>query len=226
LQLVNHGLSSAGLFALVGMIYERYHTRNIASLGGIASKAPWLAALFMLFTFSSIGLPGLNGFVGEFMILAGSFQRAWGGVSAAWRTAYLVMACLGVAGVVLGAWYMLWAVERVLFGASREPPKGGAAHGSGGHDHGSHDHGAHGHAAHAAATDDLAWHELAALLPLAVFVFWIGLVPATFLGPTAGAVRGIMQPSAQAFAARMEEANVPAAAAADLVSLPHPSPSR
>ena len=229
LQLVNHGLSSAGLFALVGMIYERYHTRNIANLGGIASKAPWLAALFMLFTFSSIGLPGLNGFVGEFMILAGSFQRAWGGVSAAWRTAYLVMACLGVAGVVLGAWYMLWAVERVLFGASREPPQGAASghtHNSG-HDH-SHDHahGGHGHADHAAATDDLAWHELAALLPLVVFVFWIGLVPATFLGPTAGAVRGIMQPSAQAFAARMEEANVPAAAAADLVSLPPPSPSR
>jgi len=229
LQLVNHGLSSAGLFALVGMIYERYHTRNIASLGGIASKAPWLAALFMLFTFSSIGLPGLNGFVGEFMILAGSFQRAWGGVSAAWRTAYLVMACLGVAGVVLGAWYMLWAVERVLFGASREPPQGGSgghthAHASGhAHSH-DHAHGAHGHAAHVAATDDLAWHELAALLPLAVFVFWIGLVPAMFLGPTAGAVRGIMQPSAQAFAARMEEARVPAAAS-DLVSLPHPSPS-
>ena len=98
LQLVNHGLSSAGLFALVGMIYERFHTRNIASLGGIASKAPWLAAFFMLFTFSSIGLPGLNGFVGEFMILAGSFQRAWSGVAANWQSAYLAMALLAVGG--------------------------------------------------------------------------------------------------------------------------------
>ncbi|MFM8284290.1 MAG: NuoM family protein, partial [Planctomycetaceae bacterium] len=145
LQLVNHGLSSAALFALVGMIYERFHTRSIPNLGGVATKAPWLAAMFVLFTFSSIGLPGLNGFVGEFMILAGSFQRAWSGVATAWRPAYLVMSLLGVAGVVLGAWYMLWAVERVLFGPSREPPR-----------HGDHDH-AHGHGhgaidAHAAPT--------------------------------------------------------------------------
>jgi NADH-quinone oxidoreductase subunit M len=87
LQLVNHGLSSAGLFAIVGMIYERFHTRSIANLGGIASRAPWLTVLFVLFTFSSIGLPGLNGFVGEFLILAGSFQRAWSGVAPAYATA-------------------------------------------------------------------------------------------------------------------------------------------
>ena len=188
LQLVNHGLSSAGLFALVGMIYERFHTRSISSLGGIAAKAPWLAALFMLFTFSSIGLPGLNGFVGEFMILAGSFQRAWSGVAPAWQTAYLTMAVLAVAGVVVGAWYMLWAVERVLFGPSREPP--------------------HSHAA-GGETPDLHWHELAALLPLAVFVLWIGLVPATFLRPTAAAVRSVMQPGAEAFADRMQKATAP-----------------
>ncbi|MFM7107854.1 MAG: NuoM family protein, partial [Planctomycetaceae bacterium] len=99
LQLVNHGLSSAALFALVGMIYERFHTRSVPNLGGVATKAPWLAALFVLFTFSSIGLPGLNGFVGEFMILAGSFQRAWSGVAAAWRPAYLAMSLTAVAGV-------------------------------------------------------------------------------------------------------------------------------
>jgi NADH-quinone oxidoreductase subunit M len=187
LQLVNHGLSAAGLFALVGMIYERFHTRSIANLGGIAGKAPWLAAFFMLFTFSSIGLPGLNGFVGEFMILAGSFQRAWTGVSSAWQPAYLTMAVLAVVGVVLGAWYMLWAVERVLFGASREPP-----------------HAPHGHDAPGPA-GDLQWHELAALLPLAVFVLWIGLVPATFLQPSAAAVRGLTSASARAFAERMQE---------------------
>ena len=76
----------------------------------------------MLFTFSSIGLPGLNGFVGEFMILAGSFQRAWTGVAVGLEQSYLVLALMGVVGVVLGAWYMLWAVERVFFGASRLPP--------------------------------------------------------------------------------------------------------
>ena len=202
LQLVNHGLSSAGLFALVGMIYERFHTRNIASLGGIASKAPWLAVFFMLFTFSSIGLPGLNGFVGEFMILLGSFQRAWSGVSPAWQFAYLVMALLAVAGVVLGAWYMLWAVERVLFGGSREPPRS-SGHG---HDAG---HAAHGHGGHGASgTDhdrcDLRWYELAAVLPLAVFVLWIGLTPATFLAPAAPAVRKATAAPAAAFAARMQ----------------------
>jgi len=209
LQLINHGLSSAGLFALVGMIYERFHTRSIPNLGGVASKAPWLAALFVLFTFSSIGLPGLNGFVGEFMILAGSFQRAWSGVAAAWRPAYLVMSLGAVAGVVLGAWYMLWAVERAIFGPSREPPRGG---GHDAHDHGhDHGHGGHGHG-HAAPVDrcDLAWHEWVALAPLVVFVLWIGLFPATFLAPASPAVRAATAGSAAAFAARMEALQPPA----------------
>jgi NADH-quinone oxidoreductase subunit M len=204
LQLINHGLSSAGLFALVGMIYERFHTRSIANLGGIAGKAPWLTVLFMLFTFSSIGLPGLNGFVGEFMILAGSFQRAWTGVSPALQTAYLAMAVAAVVGVVLGAWYMLWAVERVFFGVSREPPRG-HAHGGGadGHDgHAPHDGASHGGAA--GETGDLRWYETAALLPLAVFVFWIGLAPSTFLRPTAAAVRNMTGAAGAAFADRMQ----------------------
>ena len=208
LQLVNHGLSAAGLFALVGMIYERYHTRSIANLGGIATKAPWLAAFFMLFTFSSIGLPGLNGFVGEFMILAGSFQRAWSGVSTVWQTAYLTMAVLAVVGVVLGAWYMLWAVERVLFGPSREPPRGG--HASRSHQavqsavHGHGSHSGHGHDEVTAGGDDLRWYEFVAVAPLAVFMLWIGLFPATFLKPSATAVRAALRPGAAAFAERME----------------------
>ena len=206
LQLINHGLSAAGLFALVGMIYERYHTRSIANLGGIAARAPWLAFMFILFTFSSIGLPGLNGFVGEFMVLLGSFQRAWSGVAIEWRTSYLTMAVAAVVGVVLGAWYMLWAVERVFFGASRQPPgdhghapPSTADHGAGGDD--SHGHG-HGPAA-AEPTDDLRWYEWVALAPLALFVLWIGLFPATFLAPSAAAVRTAMAPGAAAFAARM-----------------------
>jgi NADH-quinone oxidoreductase subunit M len=211
LQLINHGLSAAGLFALVGMIYERFHTRSIANLGGIATKAPWLTVLFMLFTFSSIGLPGLNGFVGEFLILAGSFQRAWAGVAESIRVPYLIMAVSAVAGVVLGAWYMLWAVERVFFGGSREPPRPGAA----GHDHG---HGSHGHDAHAhhsaghhaaghhttgqeghADRCDLEWYEIAALAPLAVFVLWIGLAPAAFLAPPAAMLRAATRGATAAF---------------------------
>jgi NADH-quinone oxidoreductase subunit M len=186
LQLINHGLASAGLFAIVGMLYERFHTRSIANLGGIAAKAPWLAVFFMLFTFSSIGLPGLNGFVGEFLILAGSFQRAWSGVSPAWQAWYLSLALLAVVGVVLGAWYMLWAVQRVFFGPSREPPR----------------HAAHGHD-EAGERLDIRWHEFVALAPLAVFVLWIGLVPQTFLAPVSAAVRGSTDNAAAAFAASM-----------------------
>ena len=209
LQLINHGLSSAGLFALVGMIYERFHTRSIANLGGIASKAPWLTALFLLFTFSSIGLPGLNGFVGEFMILAGSFQRAWTGVASWLSGTYLALALAAVGGVVLGAWYMLWAVERVFFGPSREPPRS-ASHGHDGHGHG-HDaavgHGGHGHHPQAATERcDLKWHEVVALAPLAVFVLWIGLAPGIFLKPAAGAIRETTSASVDAFADRMREA--------------------
>jgi NADH-quinone oxidoreductase subunit M len=203
LQLVNHGLSAAGLFALVGMIYERFHTRSIANLGGVATKAPWLAVLFMLFTFSSIGLPGLNGFVGEFLILAGSFQRAWTGVSPAFRLPYLVMAVSAVAGVVLGAWYMLWAVERVFFGGSKEPPSGAAhaAHGQ------AHDAG-HGHGHDSAGGDrcDLRWYEVAALLPLAVFVLWIGLAPAAFLKPPAALLRSATREATASFDERMRPA--------------------
>ncbi|RLT03771.1 MAG: NADH-quinone oxidoreductase subunit M [Planctomycetota bacterium] len=200
LQLINHGLSSAGLFALVGMIYERFHTRSIPNLGGIAARAPWLTVFFMLFTFSSIGLPGLNGFVGEFMVLAGSFQRAWSGVSTAYGPAYLTMSVAAVVGVVLGAWYMLWAVERVFFGGSREPPKSASQH-----SHGAGRPDDHGHDADAPPDDacDLKWYETLALVPLVVFVFWIGVVPATFLEPSATAVRKSFRASAEAFDLRM-----------------------
>jgi len=208
LQLINHGLSAAGLFALVGMIYERFHTRSIANLGGIATKAPWLTVLFMLFTFSSIGLPGLNGFVGEFLILAGSFQRAWVGVASSLRTPYLIMAVSAVAGVVLGAWYMLWAVERVFFGGSREPPRQGATghdHGHAAHGHDTHGHDTHGHDTHGSPDGrcDLEWYEIAALAPLAVFVLWIGLAPATFLAPPAAVLRANTRGATIAFAERM-----------------------
>ncbi len=109
------------LFALVGMLYERYHTRQIADLGGLARRLPIMAFFMLLFTLSSIGLPGLNGFAGEILILIGVFQRGWaenvGAISSSVRWA----AVLAVFGVVLGAWYMLWLVQRVFFGPLREP---------------------------------------------------------------------------------------------------------
>ncbi|MBM3216517.1 NADH-quinone oxidoreductase subunit M [Candidatus Poribacteria bacterium] len=111
LQMVNHGLSTGALFLLVGMIYERRHTRTIADFGGLAKPMPAYAAFFIIVTLSSIGLPGLNGFVGEFLILLGTFMtegRAW-------------FAVLAATGVILAAVYMLWMVQRVFFGKVVHP---------------------------------------------------------------------------------------------------------
>jgi len=103
-QMLNHGISTGGLFLLVGVIYERRHTRLISEYGGLARVMPWFATVFMIITLSSIGLPPLNGFIGEFLILVGAFQfNVWYGVLAA-------------TGVVLGAIYMLWMYQRVFFG--------------------------------------------------------------------------------------------------------------
>ncbi len=104
LQMINHGLSTGGLFLIVGMIYERRHTRLIEDLGGLSHRMPVYATLFAVTMFSSIGLPSLNGFVGEFLILLGVFQ------------ANKLWAVLAVSGIVLGAAYMLWLYQRVMLG--------------------------------------------------------------------------------------------------------------
>jgi len=103
-QMLNHGLSTGALFLLVGIIYERRHTRLISDFGGLTRVMPWFAVYFMIVTLSSIGLPLTNGFVGEFLILLGAFRAdpMWGVVAAT--------------GVVLGAIYMLWMYQRVFFG--------------------------------------------------------------------------------------------------------------
>jgi NADH-quinone oxidoreductase subunit M len=158
LQMVNHGLSTGALFAIVGMLYERYHTRQIADLSGLAARTPWLAFFMVLFTFSSIGVPGLNGFAGELLILVGAFQRAWADAPPLVAGQLMVIAVLSVSGVVLGAWYMLWLVQRVFFGPLKEP-----------------------HADGHEGVSDLSAREILALAPLAVFVVWIGIRPGDFL---------------------------------------------
>ncbi len=162
LQMISHGISTGALFALIGMLYERYHTREISRFGGLAKEFPWLACCMLLFTFSSIGLPGLNGFVGEFLVLLGMFQRAWTGTPLPLKASLMTVAVLAVTGVVLGAWYMLSLVKRVFFGETRVPASTDRHAGEGPH-------------------GDLCWRELAALAPLALFVVWIGVQPRFFL---------------------------------------------
>jgi len=146
LQMINHGISTGGLFLIIGMIYERRHTRMIADFGGIAKSMPVYSALFMIIVFSSIGLPSTNGFIGEILILLGLFKSS--------PTA----AVLGATGVILGAAYMLWMSQRVLFGKITRPEN--------------------------EALTDLNAREVLTLLPIVVLVFWIGIYPKHILSYT------------------------------------------
>jgi NADH-quinone oxidoreductase subunit M len=108
-QMLNHGLSTGALFLMVGMLYERRHSRRIDAFGGLWKQIPIFSAVFLVVTLSSIGLPGLNGFVGEFLILLGAFQ-----ITPLWTAA-------AATGVILGAIYMLWMFRRVVFGPLTRP---------------------------------------------------------------------------------------------------------
>jgi NADH-quinone oxidoreductase subunit M len=142
LQMISHGLITGALFLLVGMVYERTHQRSIPKLGGLAQRMPVYATLLVFFSLASLGLPGLAGFVGEFLVLVGVFQ---------YRPLFAV---LGSVGIVLGAAYLLWMVQRVLFGTLPEKYGG---------------------------LGDLTAVEIICLLPLAVLVIWIGVHPVPFL---------------------------------------------
>ncbi|MDQ1239951.1 MAG: NADH-quinone oxidoreductase subunit [Thermodesulfobacteriota bacterium] len=111
IQMINHGLSTGALFLIVGMIYERRHTRLIQDFGGISKVMPVFSVFFMIFTLSSIGLPGLNGFVGEFLILLGAFKVE----------ALRWYAIVAASGVIFAAVYMLWMFQRVMFGEITNP---------------------------------------------------------------------------------------------------------
>ncbi len=143
LQMVSHGLSTGALFLLIGMIYDRRHTREITDFGGLWQPMPIFAVFFLVAMFSSIGLPGLNGFVGEFLILLGTFE------------AHRIFAILAAIGIILGAVYMLWMYQRVIYGevtheANRQ-------------------------------LKDMNGREIALMIPIVVLMFWIGIYPNTFL---------------------------------------------
>jgi len=103
LQMINHGVVTGALFLGIGMVYERTHTRKISDYGGLATNMPVFASFFLLFTLASVGLPGTNGFIGELLILLGSFlTRPW-------------VALIAASGLIIGAWYMLWLYQRIFF---------------------------------------------------------------------------------------------------------------
>ncbi len=116
LQMVNHGISTGALFLLVGVIYDRRHTRDVAEYGGIAKAMPWFAAVWVIVTFSSIGLPGTNGFIGEWLVISGAFMSK--GTLGQWGRSQAIGAAIGV---ILGAAYMLTVTQKVFFGPLDNP---------------------------------------------------------------------------------------------------------
>jgi NADH-quinone oxidoreductase subunit M len=141
-QMLNHGISTGSLFLIVGMVYERRHTRLIADFGGLSKVMPIYAVFFMIVTLSSIGLPGTNGFVGEFLILLGAFQSN------------VVYGVLAATGVILGAAYMLWMFQRVMFGKITRPEN--------------------------EKLKDLNAREITILVPMVIMIFLMGIYPKLF----------------------------------------------
>jgi NADH-quinone oxidoreductase subunit M len=170
-QMLNHGISTGALFVIVGFLYGRKHSLLIADFGGVATAAPWLSIMFMITTFASIGLPTLNNFVGEFLILQGAAIRNF------------TWAAFASLGVILSACYMLWMYQRVFFGRAAGEPEPADDHGHGGHDDHApvHAHAAHGHDSHGHGMPDLSLREWACVLPLVAMMVWMGMYSQTFL---------------------------------------------
>jgi NADH-quinone oxidoreductase subunit M len=156
LQMVNHGLSTGALFLLVGVLYERRHTREMDQFGGLWKIMPLYGTITLIVSLSSMGLPGLNGFVGEFVILQGTFAHNW------------IWAAFAASGIILAAIYILTMFQRLFLGESRDP------------------------ANEKLAAQPLRWHEMAALIPILILIFWIGLYPAPFFSAMDSAVGGIL----------------------------------
>ncbi len=171
LYMINHGLSTGALFFLVGMIYERYHTRDMEKIGGLAARMPVWAFFMVFFAMSSVGLPGLNGFVSEFLCLIGAFTAVAGadfpGRLGPWYAA------AAATGMVLAAMYLLIMVGKLVFGPLREPPGHAPAHGE-------------------RLPADLGFREIGVLAPLAVLCLAIGLQPRPLTDAISGSVEDLL----------------------------------
>jgi NADH-quinone oxidoreductase subunit M len=173
LQMINHGLSTGALFLIVGMIYERRHTRDMDAFGGLWKVMPIYGALTLIVTLSSMGLPGLNGFVGEFTILLGAWDagQTGGPFGSYW------FAGLAAVGVILAAVYMLFMFQKMFLGpVNKDENK---------------------------SLKDLNWREIVTLAPLLIFIFWIGLYPKPFFTLMAPTVNKLVSSILQAAAVAM-----------------------
>jgi len=155
-QMLAHGISTGGLFLSVGVIYERRHTRRLDEFGGLWQRMPYFAATLLIFTMASVGLPGLSGFVGEFLVILGTFSatRDAIGIPAVVANAKLLAAICSL-GVVLGAVYMLWLFQRAMLGPLTNPLN--------------------------KKLSDMTLREGLVMLPMLVMAFWLGIYPSTFL---------------------------------------------
>jgi NADH-quinone oxidoreductase subunit M len=193
LYMINHGLSTGALFLLIGFMYERYHTRSLKEIGGLGAKMPLWSTFMVFFAMASVGLPGLNGFISEFMCMLGAFQAAGmtfastggaGGAApgllpgATWGELGPWYAVAAGVGMIITAIYILYMLGKVVWGPLKEP-HGHGGHGAGGH--GADGHGAGGHGEHAVLPVDLTGREVLALLPLAVLCLGLGLYPKPLL---------------------------------------------
>jgi len=170
LQMINHGLSTGALFLIVGMIYERRHTRDMDAFGGLWKVMPIYGAITLVVTLSSMGLPGLNGFVGEFAILLGAWDA---GQTGALRS--VLFAGFAAVGVILAAVYLLFMFQKLFLGPVDKDEN--------------------------RSLKDLNWREIVTLVPLLVFIFWIGLYPKPFftlMGPSVNELVKAVQTAALA----------------------------
>ncbi|MFQ5455690.1 MAG: NADH-quinone oxidoreductase subunit M [Nitrospirota bacterium] len=154
MQMINHGISTGALFLIVGIMYERTHTRMIDRYGGLSPHIPIFMAIFTITVFSSMGFPGLNGFVGELMVIVGAYKANY---------IYAIFASMGI---ILGAAYMLWLLQRIMLGTEKRPEEG---------------------------VMDCNKREICYMLPLIVVMFWIGLYPTPYLKIIEPSVQHIVQ---------------------------------
>lgn len=232
LYMINHGLSTGAIFLCIGMVYERFHTRSMDELGGLAKKMPIWACFMVFFAMASVGLPMLNGFVSEFMCMMGAWQASDNWSKSDFATPGMLgpkFAIVAGTGMIIAAIYTLYMVGKVVWGPLNYP--GHDAHsGHGAHGHGDAHGSGHGDHHHGPLPVDLSGREIGILIPLAALCLLLGLYPKPFLsaidGSTQNTARLVMGnrtnaiPGSPAAAPLPAPTNSPAAASTTVAAEP------